>query len=361
MMIQIETRNQLEQAILGGAFFGGGGGGFISLARKLSKDILSHGSPVITSPGEISPSSLVATVSFLGAPGASGTCITPEDQVRCLSLFESHLEKKVDAFISCENGAVSTINGWLLSAVSSTPVLDAPADGRAHPTGLMGSLGLEKKKGYETIQAFVGGDAKKGKHVEGVVKGSLYTTAPVVRLAAASANGLIVVIRHPVSAAYAIRHGAPGAIHDALVAGDIIQSHSRYGGMDVADALTRKFGGSVVADTRTVHFEMSQEGGFDKGYIRLKSGHELYFLNEYLALDYKKKRKATFPDLIFTLDAKSGIPLSSGEIENGARTILGVIPKKRLKLGDGVRNLLNYKICEEILGISLVKHARKNH
>lgn len=357
--MRIETRYQLEQAIHGGAFFGGGGGGFIALARKLSKDILSKGCPTILSPKEIPPKSLVATVSFLGAPGAPGTRITSENQIRCLSLFESHLKKKVDAFISCENGAVSTINGWLLSAVTGRPVLDAPADGRAHPTGLMGSLGLEKKKGYKTIQAFVGGDAKKGKHVEGVLQGTLDMTAPIIRLAAASTNGLIIVIRHPVSAAYAFRHGAPGALRHALIAGEIIRSHSRHGGVDVAEALAQKFGGTVIADTRAVRFEMSQEGGFDKGYIRMKSGHELYFLNEYLALDCNGKRIASFPDLIFTLNAESGIPLSSGEIGKGTRMILGVIPKQRLKLGEGVKNPLNYKICEEILGISLVNHARK--
>jgi DUF917 family protein len=244
--------------------------------------------------------------------------------------------------------------------MTGKPVLDSPADGRAHPTGIMGSLGLEKKKRYETIQAFVGGDTKKSRHVEGVVKGSLDKTTPLVRLAAASANGLIVVIRHPVLVSYAIRHGAPGAILDALEAGEIILTRSRCGGMDVADNLAKKFGGKVISETCAVHFEMLQQGGFDKGLIRLQSGHELYFLNEYLALDEKGKRKASFPDLIFTLDAKSGIPLSSGEIKRGNRVILGVIPKKRLKLGKGALNPLNYKICEEILGISLVKHARKS-
>ncbi|MBN1901197.1 DUF917 family protein [Candidatus Sumerlaeota bacterium] len=359
MVMRIETRKQIEQAILGGAFFGGGGGGFLSLARKLSKDILSTGCLEILSPKEISPESLVATVSFLGAPGASGTHITPDDQLRCLSLFESHLGKKVDAFISCENGAVSTINGWLLSAATGKPVLDAPADGRAHPTGIMGSLGLERKKGYQTIQAFVGGDAKKGKHLEGVIKGTIETTAPVVRSAAASANGLIIVIRHPVSASYAIRHGAPGAIRDALIAGEIIQTRSRHGGINVANALTKKFGGIIMANTRAVHFDMLQEKGFDKGYIRMQSGHTLFFLNEYLAVNINGKREASFPDIIFTLNAESGIPLSSGEIMKGAPLILGMIPKKKLKLGAGVRNLSNYKICEDILGISLIKYARK--
>ena len=204
--MRMDKKILYEKAVLGGAFFGGGGGGFVSLARRLASEILKIGTPEIISAHEISSHALVATVSFLGAPAAPGTCVTPEDQKRCLEIFEQRLGEKVHAFISCENGAVSTLNGWLLSAALGRPVLDAPADGRAHPTGVMGSLGLEKKKGYTTIQAFVGGDRKKGSHIEGVVQGSVNITAPVVRSAAASAGGLILVIRHPIHAGYASLH-----------------------------------------------------------------------------------------------------------------------------------------------------------
>jgi len=356
--MKIDKRILFEQAVLGGAFFGGGGGGFTSLARRLALKILKTGTPEIISAHDISRHALVATVSFLGAPASPGTRVTPEDQIRCLEIFEQRLGKKVHAFISCENGAVSTLNGWLLSADTGKPVLDAPADGRAHPTGLMGSLGLERKSGYQTIQAFIGGDRKKGSHIEGVIQGTINMTAPFVRSVAASAGGLIFVIRHPIHAGYACRHGAPGAIGDALTAGEIIQSLGKSGGACVAEALARKFGGHILTESRVQNFIMTQECGFDKGSIKLKAGQEIYFLNEYLALDYRSRRIATFPDLICTLDRETGIPLCSGELKRGVGVILLVVPANKLKLGAGVTNPANYKTLEQILGKLLLCHAK---
>lgn len=356
--MRIDIGTGIEQAIFGGAFFGGGGGGFVSFARRLGAEIMKTGIPEIIAPRDFSPGSLVATVSFLGAPADPGTRVTPEDQKRCLEIFEQRLGEKVHAFISCENGAVSTLNGWFLSAATGRPVLDAPADGRAHPTGVMGSLGLEKKKGYTTIQAFVGGDRKKSSHIEGVVEGTVNQTASVVRSAAASAGGLILVIRHPIHAGYAIRHGAPGAIRNALAAGEIIRSRRKSGGASAAEALVQQFGGHVLTESTVQSFKMTREGGFDKGCIRLKDGHEIYFLNEYLALDYKSRRIATFPDLICTLDAKTGIPLCSGELKRGDGVILLVVPGNKLKLGAGVKNPANYIPLEQILGKPLLRYAK---
>jgi len=356
--MRIETREQIEDALFGGAFFGGGGGGFISLAKSLAKGILKSGNPRLLSIDELSGKALVVTVSLLGSPASRGTRITPGDQTSALELFEERLGKKVDAFISCENGAVSTINGWLLSALTGRPVLDAPGNGRAHPMGMMGSMGLEKRKGYQTIQAFAGGDPKKGRHVLGVVEGTLETTAPIIRTAADSTNGLIVVIRHPVSISYVKRHGAPGAIRDAIEAGRIIRETRGRGGLAVGRALAERFHGKIIDENVVTETTLSQKGGFDIGKVHLKGDNTIHFLNEYLIHECRGRRRASFPDLIVTLDQKTGLPLSSGEMKKGCRVILLYVPARYLKLGSGVKNPDNYLPLEKILAKPLKRYVR---
>jgi len=44
----------------------------------------------------------------------------------------------ISGLISSEVGALGVVNGWVQSAALQIPVIDAPANGRAHPLGLMG-------------------------------------------------------------------------------------------------------------------------------------------------------------------------------------------------------------------------------
>ena len=63
-------------------------------------------------------------------------------------------------------GGEATVNGWLQAAVLGLPLVDLPCNGRAHPTGVMGSMNLHKITDYKTVQACVGGNPETGSHVE---------------------------------------------------------------------------------------------------------------------------------------------------------------------------------------------------
>ena len=69
------------------------------------------------------------------------------------------------------------------------PVVDVPCNGRAHPTGVMGSMNLHKVKDYKTVQACVGGNPDTGNHVECFFEGSIEHTSKLVRLASIEAGG----------------------------------------------------------------------------------------------------------------------------------------------------------------------------
>lgn len=44
------------------------------------------------------------------------------------------------------------VNGRFQSAVTGIPVVNSACDGRAHPTGVMGSMDLESDPEYHSIQ-----------------------------------------------------------------------------------------------------------------------------------------------------------------------------------------------------------------
>ncbi len=50
----------------------------------------------------------------------------------------------------------STFNGWLEASMLGIPLIDAPCNGRAHPTGVMGSLNLHRDPNYITTMTLCG-------------------------------------------------------------------------------------------------------------------------------------------------------------------------------------------------------------
>ncbi|WP_261372579.1 S-methyl thiohydantoin desulfurase domain-containing protein, partial [Haloferax volcanii] len=90
----------------------------------------------------------------------------------------------VGALMTNEMGGFATVNGLLQSAVTGLPLVDAACNGRAHPTGPMGSIGLSQDA--ESVQAAVGGVPGTASRLETVVEAELGTAASLVRHAAST-------------------------------------------------------------------------------------------------------------------------------------------------------------------------------
>ena len=104
---------------------------------------------------EVNDESVLVTVAMVGAPSATEQYVEPMYHVQALQLLMTHLDAPVGGLITNENGGAATINGWLQSAVTGLPVVDAPCNGRAHPTSLMGSMGLDGMDGYVSRQVAI--------------------------------------------------------------------------------------------------------------------------------------------------------------------------------------------------------------
>lgn len=307
--------------------------------RLLAQKALASGPLVLLSSEEIDDDALLITCSAVGAPAAKQALALPETTTRVIELLELGGVRKAGGLITNENGGGSTFNGWLPAAMAGLPLVDLPCNGRAHPTGTMGSMALHRDKGYLSYQAAAGGDPSKGMYLESLFIGAMGSTAALVRQSAVFAGGLVSVARNPVKAAYAKKFGAPGAITAAIELGE--KMLASRGGVSAARAAADHLGGKVVAEGIVERIELVTEGGFDHGTVTL-AGVELTFWNEFMTLEASGKRIATFPDLIMAVDAESGLPVTTAELVHGQNIVVVAAPARNLSLGAGM-------FCKELL------------
>ena len=234
------------------------------------------------------------------------------------------------------------------------PLIDAPCNGRAHPTGTMGSMGLNNVEGFKSHQSFVGGSPKLGNKVEGYMNGDIYKVSKMVRQAAVEAGGLVAVARNPVSAKYIKENAAVNGISHAIDVGKKF-----YEGLDksvdnaiqnVAEFLK----GEIVTKGTINHFELVTEGGFDVGIVTIGE-IEMSFWNEYMTLEKDSERLYTFPDLIMSFDRKTGMPLTTAEIDKGRDIVIIATKKENIILGAGMYDSKLLAEIEPIINKKILK------
>ncbi|MDR3382788.1 S-methyl thiohydantoin desulfurase domain-containing protein [Cupriavidus basilensis] len=337
------TVDDVEAAVLGGAILGGGGGGLIEEGLRVARLALAAGVPELWSVDEFDPQAITTTVAIVGAPAAPLPCVRPAHLLRTLELIREHAGgRPLVALNSNENGAETTVNGWFHAAITGIPVMDLACNGRAHPSSVMGALGLHTEADYVSVQAFAGG--AQARYLEGVVSGRLELTSALVRRASVEAGGVVAVARNPVTVSYAAAHGAPGAISHAIEVGRAFLS----GGVDGAAAA---LGGRIVADGIVAEYRCEQREGLDVGHLVFDdtARTELRFINEYMTLEQHGERQSAFPNLIMTFD-DDGQPVVSARVRQGMRLRVLVAPGERLLLSRTMNMRELYQPLEASLG-----------
>lgn len=346
------TRDMIRSAVYGGAFYGGGGGGSIEDGLYFADAAFTYGIPQLIDITDNRADDLLVTCSMVGAPAAENKKIYPEDFIRSVHVLQSNMEKRLAGFISNENGAVGTINGWMQSAYYGLPVIDAPTNGRAHPTGVMGAMGLNRLPDYISHQTAVGGDSGIGKHLELYISGTVDNTSAAVRHAAELAGGMVAVCRNPVRTDYVEHNGTPGAIKQAMMVGRVIEAQEGVPAETAAQAIAAAAGGQVVDFGRIKERQIQTEGGLDIGHLIVESQNYSYVLsvwNEYLSLSVSGKLLGTFPDLLTLMDCKTNIPITSADSKIGQKVAILQIPATEFKLGKGMKIPENLTMVNQII------------
>src|SRR3984885_904919 len=270
----------VHAAVTGGSVLAAGGGGWVDHGMLVGTTAVQYGTPRLASLDELDPDAMLATVSAIGAPAAVGWEMRPGDYVRALELLMDAFDEPIIGTVTAQNGSSTTCNGWVASAVLGTLVVDAAGDGRAHPTGKMGSFGLAADDDYQTVQAVAGGNRAENRYLEVVTKGTVRHTANVLRTASDQSGGFIACARNPLPAAFVADHAAVGAISFALDLGEAILAAEPNGPQRTIAVTAEHLGGRILATGTVRSRTLRTDNAFDIGTIEGED-LELGFVNEY--------------------------------------------------------------------------------
>lgn len=346
----------VHAAVTGGSVLAAGGGGWVDHGMLVGTTAVQYGTPRLVSLDELDPDAMLATVSAIGAPAAVGWEMRPGDYVRALELLMEAVDEPIIGTVTAQNGSSTTCNGWVASAVLGTLVVDAAGDGRAHPTGKMGSFGLAADDDYETVQAVAGGNRAENRYLEVVTRGTVRHTANVLRTASDESGGFISCARNPLPASFVAAHAAVGAISFALDLGEAILAAEPNGPQRMIDVTAEHLGGRILTIGTVRTRNLRTHNAFDIGTIDVED-IELGFVNEYLTAESSGERLATFPDVLATLSVHTGRIISIANLREGDEVAVLHVPKASIPLGDGVREPSVYPEVEAMLGKPLAEYA----
>lgn len=349
-------KSDLEAIAIGGLILGGGGGGSSLEGQKIGEEAFRHTDVLkVIDVSELPANANVLTISAVGAPSATEQYVKAEDYLTVIDLLEKVEGVKVDALITNEMGGGSSFNAFIPSVLKNIPMLDVSCNGRAHPLGTMGAMGLSENNEFITTQTAVGGNPQHQKHIEMVVKGTVPKTSNLVRQAAVEAGGLVVVARNAVSKEYIEQHAALGSLTQSLELGKRFLAAKSF--EEKITAIITFLGGKVACRGKVTDLHLEMEGGLDKGSFIIneeEEKHILYIWNEYMALEKNGVRQATFPDLLMTFDEETSLPVTSAEIKDGQNICVIQVPYKHLLLGAGMKERTGYERIEETLSIEML-------
>ncbi len=349
----------LKAAVYGGAVLGCGGGGKIKDGLDRGTLALSKGNVVIVPLEYLSQDDIIITASSVGSPKSQHRYIEHEYYVRAVELFTSRYNDKIKGIVSSENGAAASVNGWIQAASLGLLVIDAPCNGHAHPTGDMGSMGLHKLADYLACEAVVGGNKNINQYFEFYTEGDISSICSLSRYAATLAGGVVATARNPVSVLYASKHAAVGGLSYAIEIGNIIiDKHKRFG--DMLYSIANYMQGEIIVQGMINKVVLETKNSLDVGMLvvgKADKNYNIYFINEYMAIDFSGKRLATFPDLITLFSVKTGLPVGSAELAEGMEVTVLVSRKENIPLGYGMFCPELYLPLEDYLDIQLRKYV----
>jgi DUF917 family protein len=334
--LPILNKRDLEEMVHGGVFWGSGGGGSIQAGLAAGGKALADGTPRLVDLSDLPDAALLVTLSMVGTVGAGGVDhIDDAHPLRALELFLQTAEVEIGGFT----------------------VVDAPCNGRAHPTGVMGSLGLHRSADYLTTTVAVGGDREAGTYTELVVRASVSHMAQIVREASAKIDSAVAVIRNPIPVAYVRKHSAVGGLKKAQQIGKLLIGQKARGLTELLQVLSNLTRGDVLAVGRVKSVDLSEKRGFTVGTIDVidESGSQLQVIvcNEFMMVLREGIHVAVFPDVIALIDEKTCLPMNSSQVRMEQSIGLMKVPHNQVLLSSTMydRDLLDP--IEDLLEMTL--------
>ncbi len=351
-MARILTLDDVEAGVVGGLFLSAGGSGrnAVEKNRSLGRMALDYGGVRLVGIDELDPHDLVVTATAVGAPGFANWAIRPRDAINAARRLVERMGRPPRGVIC---GHVPGFNAWLVGAALGLDYVDLTSNGRGHPTVKMGGMGLASRPELSITQIAVSGSRADANEFAVCVEGDIVRTSNVLRQAAVLNGGLIYAARGPLTAAFIQANGAPGAISFQLALGRAMLAAN---GGDRVRATIDCFGGELLIEGEVVTNDVTYGGGFDLGRMVVRGAKgeaTLGVYNEFMTADVDGKRRATFPDMIGTLDPETGDVVSISESKDGARVAVIIAHRTQFPVGKGALDPAVFPEVEQAMGVDL--------
>jgi uncharacterized protein len=355
--MELLDERRLRELVYGGAVLGAGGGGSIAAGLAAGREALARGTPRLAHIDELPPQTLIATLSIVGSVGGMTGDQSSPQHGRALRRLVEVEKKSVGIVIPSEVGPQAVTYGWRESAISGIAIVDAPCNGRAHPLGLMGSLGLHRRPSYVTTTIGIGSSHITHDRVELTLRTSALKASKMIRDSAAASGIPLAVARNPLPASYIRKHAAIGGLKYAAQVGKIVLLEMSRGLPHLLQRLSHRMGGHILSQGRVTSAVLIETRGFTIGHILIANqrGEDccVAVCNEYLAFQREGVALAAFPDLITLFDFESSLPVASPEVKPGMRVAVLAVPRARLRLGSTMKDGFLLRPIERLLKVQL--------
>lgn len=354
------TRDDVASAMTGGLLLSAGGSGKArSLERHdLAAEVaLGYGDVSFVSLDELPSDGYLLVSTSIGAPGFAKPELVLRDHVDAARAVIDRLGRK-PAGVIC--GHVPGFNAWVVAAALDIPFVDAAANGRGHPTGDMGGMGLASMPTVSIVQAVQAGYSETGSKISVVAEGSLLKTSQVMRHASVLSGGLVASARGPYGVDFVARNGASGAISFQIDLGQAMLD-AAPGEACIAAAAAFMSGEVLITGTVTEN-SVAYSNSFDVGRLVVSDGIREVVLgvyNEFMTADVDGQRVATFPDMMGSLDPQTGDPIAIAQLPVGAPVAIVTAHHSKFPLGKGALDPLVFKEVEEGLGTELFSYFKE--
>lgn len=348
------THKDAHPAMMGGLLLSAGGSG---LSRSLERhDVaaevaLGYGDVAFVSLDELPTEGWILVSTSVGAPGFAEPELVLRDHVEAAKKLIEILGSK-PVGIMC--GHVPGFNGWLVAAALDVPYVDAAANGRGHPTVSMGGMGLASRPEVSIVQIAQAGYSGTGSKISVVAEGNLVKTSSMMRHCASISGGLVASARGPYGVDFTTENGAAGAITFQIELGDAMLAAKA--GLPRVKAAADFMNGEVLVTGTVTKNDVSYRDGFDVGELHIFDGTRsirLGVFNEFMTADVDGKRVATFPDMIGSLEPKTGDPIAIAQVPEGSDVAIVVAHHSKFPLGKGAIDQAVFAEVEKALDMDL--------
>lgn len=326
------TRDDLVALARGAAILGTGGGGDPYIGRLLAEQALDrHGPVTLLPPAELPDDAVVMPVAMMGAPTVMVEKLPSAEQFTAVLTALGNYLGRTPTHLACiEAGGVNSTIPIVAAAELGLPLIDGDGMGRAFPELQMVLPTLYGIQASPMVIADEKGNIGVLDTIDNPWAERLARTATV------EMGCSTIIANYSMIGAQARTSFVPGTLSLCLRLGNAVD-HARRTMTDPVRAVAELLGGRVVHTGKVTDVSRRTTTGFARGSARIAgSGGDshpntsteltLNFQNEHLLATRDGETACTTPDLIITVEADTGEPITTEALRYGHRVAVITAP-----------------------------------